>query len=97
MRHFCAPLPNVAAWYQFSPAKKWLLRSRVDWISASIGDYSGSMWNFNAGVNYQLSRHFGVDLSYQYFNLDVGIDSSDWSGGADMTYSGPVISMTGNW
>ena len=55
------------------------------------------MWNFNAGVNYQLSRHFGVDLSYQYFNLDVGIDSSDWSVGADMTYSGPVISMTGNW
>jgi hypothetical protein len=41
------PLPNIGAWYGFSPAKKWLLHGRVDWIGASIGDYDGHMWNFN--------------------------------------------------
>ena len=92
-----APLPNLGVWYLYSPAKKWLLHARVDWISANIGDYDGTLWNTNVGVNYQLFRNFGLDLSYQYFNLNVGVDSSNWKGGADMTYSGPVISLTGNW
>jgi hypothetical protein len=91
------PLPNIGAWYVFSPAKKWLLHSRVDWIGASIGDYDGHMWNLNAGVNYQAFRHIGFDLSWQYFNLNVSVDSDDWTGGADMKYSGPVLAITGQW
>ena len=90
-------LPNVGAWYNFSPARKWLLHGRVDWIGASIGDYDGHMWNLNAGVNYQAFNHIGFDLSWQYFNLNVNVDSDDWTGGADMVYSGPVLSITGNW
>jgi hypothetical protein len=91
------PLPNLGAWYNFSPARKWLLHSRVDWISANIGDYDGTLWNFNAGVNYQAWRHVGFDLSWQYFNLNLKVDKSDWKGKADMTYSGPVLAITGNW
>jgi hypothetical protein len=55
------------------------------------------MWNTNFGVNYQAFSHIGFDLSWQYFNLDVSVDSDDWTGGADMTYSGPVLAITGNW
>ena len=91
------PLPNIGTWYHFSPAKKWLLHARVDWIGASIGDYDGHMWNTNLGVNYQAFSHIGFDLSWQYFNLNVSVDSDDWTGGADMKYSGPVLGITGNW
>jgi len=90
-------LPNLGTWYNFSPAKKWLLHGRIDWISADIGDYDGTMWNVNAGVNFQPWRHVGFDLSYQYFNLNVNVDSSNLVGGFDMTYSGPVVSVTANW
>ena len=90
-------LPNIGAWYGFSPAKDWLIHARVDWIGASIGDYDGHMWNTNIGVNWQAFDHVGFDLSWQYFNLNVNVDSDDWTGGADMTYSGPVLSVTGNW
>ena len=92
-----APLPNLGAWYLYSPAKDWLLHARVDWISADVGDYDGTMWNANVGVDYRLFRNFGLDVSYQYFNLDVGVDNSDWKGSASLTYSGPVISLTANW
>ena len=91
------PLPNIGAWYNFSPARNWLLHARVDWISANIGDYDGTLWNFNAGVSYQAWRHVGFDLSWQYFNLDFKVDKSDWKGGAKMTYSGPVLAVTANW
>ena len=90
-------LPNLGTWYNFSPASRWLLHGRVDWISAEIGKYDGTLWNTNVGVNFQAWRHVGFDLSYQYFNLDLTVDKSDWRGGADMTYSGPVISVTVNW
>lgn len=91
------PLPNVGGWYNYSPAKNWLLHARVDWISANIGDYDGGLWNTNIGFGYQVWEHVGFDLSWQYFNLNLNVDSEDWTGGADMTYSGPVLSMTFAW
>lgn len=91
------PLPNVGAWYNFSPARKWLIHARVDWISAKIGDYDGTLWNTNVGVNYQAFRHVGFDLSYQYFDLDLKIDKTDWQGEVNMNYSGPVLAVTANW
>ena len=91
------PLPNIGAWYNFSPARNWLLHARVDWISANIGDYDGTLWNTSIGVGYQAWRHVGFDLSWQYFNLNLKVDKDDWTGEADMTYSGPVVAMTFNW
>jgi len=90
-------LPNIGAWYNFSPAKRWIVHGRVDWISANIGDYDGTMWNFNAGVGIQAWQHVGFDLSYQYFNIDLIVDKTTWQGRVDMRYSGPVVAMTVNW
>ena len=90
-------LPNIGAWYNFSPANRWLIHSRVDWISANINEYDGTMWNFNAGVNFQAWSHVGFDLSYQYFDIDLSVDDGDWIGGAEMRYSGPVLSMSFTW
>lgn len=90
-------LPNIGTWYSFSPAKRWLIHARLDWIGADIGDYSGDLWNTNVGVNFQAWRNVGFDLSYQYFNLNVKVDKDDWFGGVDVTYSGPVFSVTANW
>ncbi len=92
-----APLPNLGAWYLFSPARNWLLHARVDWLSVNIDPYDGTMWNFNAGVNFQAWRNVGFDLSYQYFDIDFGVDDDDFIGGAKMSYSGPILSITANW
>lgn len=90
-------LPNIGGWYNYSPARKWLLHARLDWISAAIGDYDGSLWNSSIGVNYQAWRNVGFDLSWQYFDLNVDVENSDWVGGAEMTYSGPVLAVTFSW
>jgi len=91
------PLPNVGVWYNFSPARKWLIHARVDWISASIDEYDGSLWNTAVGVNYQAFPHVGFDLAFTYFDLNLNVDKSVWQGGIDMSYSGPVFSVTTNW
>jgi hypothetical protein len=91
------PLPNIGGWYNYSPAKKWLIHARVDWISANIGDYDGTLWNASLGVGYQPWRHVGFDLYWQYFGIDLKVDKDDWKGGANMDYSGPVLGMTFSW
>jgi hypothetical protein len=92
-----APLPNIGGWYYFSPSKRWLIEARLDWLSASVGDYSGGILNSSVGVNFQVLKHLGVGLSYQYFRLDVDVDSNDWKGAAEINYRGPFLSLTTNW
>jgi hypothetical protein len=92
-----APLPNVGAWYDWSPAPKWLLGARVDWLDASVGDYSGGLLNAAIGVNYQLFDHVGVGAKYQTFGIDVGVDKPSWQGDIDMQYEGAYIYVSANW
>lgn len=92
-----APLPNVGAWYWYALSPRWLLTSRLDWFGASIGDYSGDLWNANAGVAFQAWRNLGISLSYQIFKVDLDITKSDWHGGANLTYDGPYVTVNFNW
>lgn len=92
-----APLPNIGGWYWYALSPRWLVTTRVDWFGASIGDYSGDLWNANAGLTFQAWRHVGFSLSYQFFKLNVDVDKSDWHGGADLTYHGPYVAANINW
>ena len=92
-----APLPNIGGWYYYSPSAKWLLSAEVDWLSASVGDYDGSLWDVSVGVNYQISRHIGLGLAYQWFTLDVNITDDDWHGNANIKNKGPLLSLTATW
>jgi hypothetical protein len=92
-----APLPNLGSWYYFSPARNWLLHARADWIDASIGEYSGGLWNVSAGVSYQFIKNMGIQLAWHYFNLHGDVDKSSWKGSLDITYSGPVVALDFVW
>ncbi len=91
------PLPNIGAWYLYSWSPKWMFQARLDWLSASIGDYSGSLWDGQAGINYQAFKNIGFGLYYNIFVLDVDIDKSDWHGRADLSQDGPLLTVTASW
>lgn len=92
-----APLPNVGGWYTYAFSPKWAVYTRLDWLSASIGDYSGSLWNLGAGVNWAFSDHFGATVAYNYFALDIDVKKSGWKGSADLAQHGPFLALTANW
>lgn len=92
-----APLPNVGAWYRYSPSKKWLFSVRADWLEATIDDTSGQILNLMGEVNYSLFDNVGIGLGYQRFSIDVSLDHKTWNGTADLTFSGPVFFITGYW
>ena len=91
------PLPNIGAWYMYSWSPKWMFQTRVDWLSASIGDYSGSLWDAQLGFNYQAFKNIGFGLYYKGFLLDVDVDKSDWHGNADLSQHGPLFTVTATW
>ena len=92
-----APVPNIGAWYRYSPSDRWLLSARIDWLSASIDEYSGGIWNSSVGANYRLSQHFGVGAAYQLFQLDGSVKNSNWRGDIQVRFSGPHLYVSGFW
>ena len=91
------PLPNIGAWYMYSWSPKWVLITHLDWLSASVGDYSGGLWDFEVGVDYQAFKNVGFGLSYKAFLLDVDVDKSSWRGKAEFTQAGPALAVTFTW
>ena len=91
------PLPNIGGWYHYALSERWLFEARLDWLSASVGDYSGSLWNANLGVQWQMTDHLGLALSYQAFQLDGDVSDDDWRGGAELENRGALLSVTANW
>jgi hypothetical protein len=86
-----APLPNIGVWYDYSISPRWAFRSRFDLLSADVGNYDGVMVNVAIGLNYQAFEHVGFGLNYNYFELDVGVDKSNWRGNIETTYDGVYV------
>lgn len=90
-------LPNLGVYgnYAFSP--KWIVKGRVDWFSANIGDYDGTLWNTEAAVQYQMFKNVGVGLAYRYLSFDIAADKSSKSWAIDLDYNGPLLFVTANF
>ena len=91
------PVPNLGAWYRYSPNESWILSARVDWLSASIDNWSGDIWNISAGANYQLTKNIGIGLNYQYFEIAAALTEPNWRGDASWQFTGPFIFLSGFW
>jgi hypothetical protein len=91
------PIPNIGAWYRYSPSEKWIFNARVDWLSASVDNYSGDIWNASGGVSYEIFDHFSIGANYQLFRLSGDIKEDNWRGDVSTTYSGPYIYLAGYW
>lgn len=92
-----APLPNIGAWYYYTPTQKWMLTARVDWFAISLDNYSGSMWNLGVGANYQFHKHIGIGLNYRYFDFTSKVDQKNWDGKFSLTFQGPLLTLNANF
>lgn len=90
-----APLPNIGAWYRYSISPRWAFRSRLDLLSASVGDVKGLLLNALVGVDYKVFEQGGIGLAYSYFELDVEVRSASWRGDFETTFGGPYLYVSG--
>jgi hypothetical protein len=92
-----APLPNIGIDYVYSLSPRWALRARLDWISASIDDYSGGLVNTALGLNYKVTDHIGLGVSYNVFDLDLDVSKSSWNGEISTRYTGGFLNASVFW
>lgn len=92
-----APLPNIGAWYAYSFSPKWAFKARLDWLSAKVDEYDGTLINAAVGLNYQLFEHVGFGLSYNHFDLDINVNKNGWHGNVNTTYEGAFVHLSFFW
>ena len=90
-------MPNLGIWYMYSWSPKWVVTTRLDWLNTTFEEFSGSLYDLSVGVNYQMSDHFGIGLAVNASRLDVGVDSTEWTGELVYEQIGPLLNLTWNW
>jgi opacity protein-like surface antigen len=91
------PVPNIGAWYRYSPNERWIFNARLDWLSAKIDNYSGDIWNASGGIGYKLWKNIGIGANYQYFQLAGDLTEDNWRGAVKTTFTGPYVYVSGYW
>jgi hypothetical protein len=92
-----APLPNIGFWYLRSLSPGWAFRTRLDYFNADIHPYDGTFVNASLGLHYRVSEWFGVGASYNYIELDVGVDGDNWRGEIESRYDGIYVYLGAFW
>lgn len=88
-----APLPNIGLWFFYAPSERWTITAKVDWFALTVDEYSGSLWDIGPSVHYQIIKNLGVHLTYRYFNIKANVNKEYWNGSADLSFSGPTLSL----
>ena len=91
------PLPNIGFSYKWFPHHRWMIGADVDWFGLTIDQYSGGLWDVVPKVRFQIIDHFGAGLDYRFFSINAKVDTENWNGKLDMGFSGPAITLYGNF
>ena len=86
-----APLPNILGFGTYAFTPKLSVDGSVGWFSLDYSDYSGSLVALTANLEYRVTRHFGVGVGYNYFDMDLTIDKSRRKDKYEIDYKGPVV------
>lgn len=68
------PLPSIGFLANYNITPKLQAQTRFDFFYLSIGQYTGSMFEFYAGLEYRLHQHFAMGAAYD--RLTAGLNGS---------------------
>lgn len=88
---FLAPLPTVGLYGTYQATPKITLGARVDYLSLTVGDYSGSLLNAQASASYAVTSNIALGAAYRYVAYDLDVDKSGFTAKLDYNFSGPSL------
>jgi hypothetical protein len=86
-----APLPNGLAYVFWKFAPRFSLTARLGYFTLDYDKYSGEMTNAHVLVNYFLSERWALGASYQFVELDLDVEKTDYTQIYDINFSGPML------
>jgi hypothetical protein len=85
------PLPHIGASLDYKFAPRWTAQFMVLAFALEVDKYSGSLIEVDTGVNYQLSKHFGIGGGIKYFRLNLQAQDSGAGAEFNFQFLGPAI------
>ena len=92
-----APLPNVGFFLDYSISSQFHVVSQTQLFFIKVGDYKGSLGDFTATLEYRPFTHGGAGIGFNRFTLDVEMTATDFTGIAEVAYSGLMFYVVGKF
>ena len=70
------PLPSIGLVVNYNITPKLQFQSRYDYFYLHIGQYTGSMFELYAGLEYRLFQHFALGAAYDRLTAGLKADGS---------------------
>lgn len=86
-----APLPVIGGRFAYALSPKWRLRGEFDWLKLKIGDLSGNLIDLTLGVDFDITRNFGLTAHYNYVDIEVNSRDLGFPGRVGYSYSAALL------
>ena len=86
-----APLPVIGLRGQYDFTNKLSFRASGEVFALEYGDYSGSLYDLYAGLDYQLFEHVAIGAGINSVQLDIGVTKSNFNGDLNWQYDGGLL------
>jgi len=86
-----APLPTIGAYGDVEVVPRLMFSGRVDWLSLSIDDYKGELWNAQAMISYRVFENIVIGAAYRYVDYRLDVEKPKWTGRVTYDFKGPVL------
>ena len=86
-----APLPVVGLRGQYDITEKLSFRASAEIFSLDYEEYDGSLYDFYAGLDYQLFEHVAIGLGVNSVEFEIGIAKENFTGDLDWRYDGGLL------
>ena len=94
---FLGPLPNLYIMGAYSFTDRFVVRTGAGGMSLNSGDYSGSLYFFNAFVEYWPFRYAGFGAGYRYVTANIEYEPGHKKETYDVDLPGPVFYVTASF
>jgi hypothetical protein len=89
------PLPLIGLRYEHHFSQRWSAGLQGAFFTLQFGkdtlNVEGDIWSARAHAEYRFSKHFGLGLAVEGFELDVEASQGSWQGGFRYRYWGPQL------
>lgn len=92
-----APLPVVGVTGAYALGQRTRVMAIGEFFALEFDDFDGYLGDIRVTLDHDLSKHFGVGIGYNRFDLDVDLEASDFSGAVDWGYNGLMLYLRGLW
>ena len=90
---FTAPLPVLGLRMYFALTPQWFIRTGSQVFYLEYDNFTGSVIEFRAAVEYNPWKHVGIGLGFDTLGIQLEADGEDWpgidfEGNVDFKYTG---------